>query len=1003
MMRLFFHALPRALTVTVLLLALLLPVAPPVAAQTDRATAIAEPGEQPAQVAINWPGHGDAATALAELPLMRFQGYELPMQLITVRVQPGAAPQLELTQLVTTPWLEPLLPAAPLTPPVLAEEAPVLPAAEPVALPTQPLFILRQGVVAGETIAVVALSPLFADEGQVKLATALQATVHNAALMQETLTAQAASESRTAERAYTTTVLPNNPLAAKDSFKITVQHAGLQRMSGQALATAGLDLATTDPATLQIVHRGAPVPLEIDGLVGGRLAPTSEVRFYAPVVGDRWNLTETYWLTIEPGGGARMSTRAVAPAGGPVSTTAIEQGVWQGYAVYDSYQRGADGDHWFQREMRLQAGQPLPTAEITITNRLPAAVDGTLTLSMTMSTRYPATYTFAIQMNGQSQTFQWRATPVNSGSEDGRAVVTVPSGATHGQVTLTQIQSDYADPSLWFDQVAWEQPAVLQFNNQGSIFRGRAGSWHYQWQAAPHDPQGRYQFYDITDPAAPVVLRGATVDGFQDGPGPRTYLVAGEGTVYEPMVTAHTPVHFAAGAAGAEALYIGPQEFLAALEPLLAHRRSQGYSVLAVDVQSIYDTWSYGQISAEAIRTFLRFARQEWQQAPISVVMVGDGTWDPHNYEQKSHHTNFVPPYLAVVDPWLGEAACENCYVQLDGDDPLTGDRVPGSDGFFFSPDLWIGRFPVKSSFELSALVAKIIRYESDTTPGAWRNTSVFLADNYVQSLDAQQRPVRDKAGDFARMSDLVIRRKLCLQVNDPAICTIEGTNSDLAVTASTLDRQIKQLLAQAPLRISRLYYDPYPAVSDPDGLQDWRIAEAQSARNSALNALSHGAGLVVYNGHANHWQWARLDSDESLPGLVGLNDADILANRNQLFIGLSMTCMTAQFQKPANSGTTLDERLFLSANGAVAVWGSAGLSVVHGHDALQRGFFEKLWTSPPMNTPLGELITAGYNELLTRSVCCQDAAQTFLLLGDPLTPARVQPLSVVHLPVVQQ
>jgi hypothetical protein len=250
MMRLFFHALPRALTVTVLLLALLLPVAPPVAAQTDRATAIAEPGEQPAQVAINWPGHGDAATALAELPLMRFQGYELPMQLITVRVQPGAAPQLELTQLVTTPWLEPLLPAAPLTPPVLAEEAPVLPAAEPVALPTQPLFILRQGVVAGETIAVVALSPLFADEGQVKLATALQATVHNAALMQETLTAQAASESRTAERAYTTTVLPNNPLAAKDSFKITVQHAGLQRMSGQALATAGLDLATTDPATL---------------------------------------------------------------------------------------------------------------------------------------------------------------------------------------------------------------------------------------------------------------------------------------------------------------------------------------------------------------------------------------------------------------------------------------------------------------------------------------------------------------------------------------------------------------------------------------------------------------------------------------------------------------------------------------------------------------------------------------------------------------------------------
>jgi hypothetical protein len=1006
MMPLLFRAFPRALIVVLLLLALLTPTALPVAAQSEAPNSIVTPGAQANQVTIHWPDDGDAATALAKLPRLRFQGYELPMQLFTVRLTTAAAVQLEVTGLTTTPWREPVTPAAPLTPPVLDEAIPTHKPIETVALPTQPLFVLRQGVIAGESIAVVALSPLFAAEGQTLLATALQATVHNATLMQaEALTALsvgAAGFTAGRTRAATELVLPSNPLAAQDGFKLMVQTPGLQRVSGQALAAAGLDLAATAPATLQVLHRGVPVPLEIDGLVGGQLAATSEVRFYAASVGDRWNLTETYWLTTVPAGAVRMETRSVAPATAQATTTVMERGTWQGYAAYDSYQPGADGDHWFQRELRLQAGQPLPTAAITVANRLPAAVGGTLTLSLTMSTRFAATYTLAVQMNNQTQNIQWQATPVNGASQDWRTVVTTTVGATAGQVTLTQSESSLENVSLWFDQVAWQQPVILNLNNAGALFTGLAGSWRYQWQDAPLDGQGQYRLYDVTNPGAPVALTGATASGFQDEAGPRTYLVAGGGTMYEPLVRAHTAVNFAAGP-GAQALYIAPHDFLGTLEPLLAHRRSQGYSVLAVDVQSIYDTWSYGQISAEAIRTFLRFARQEWQPAPISVVMVGDGTWDPHNYEQKDHHTNYIPPYLAYVDPWLGEAACENCYVQLDGDDPVAGDQAVGSAGTFFSPDLWIGRFPVKDGFELSSLVTKIIRYESNTTPGAWRNTSIFLADNYIQSVDGQNRPVRDAAGDFARMSDLVIRRNLCLEVNDPVICTFEGKNSDLEVTATTLHDQIEQLLAQAPLRVSRFYYDPHPTVSDPAGIQGWRLVNAQSARSNAVAALSRGAGLVVYNGHANHWQWARLDGDESLPGLVGLNDPDGLANRDQLFIALSMTCMTAQFQKPANSGTTLDERLFLAANGAAAVWGSAGLSVVHGHDALQRGFFEKLWSSPPMTTPLGELITAGYTELLTESGCCEDAAQTFLLLGDPLTPARVQPLSVVHLPVVQQ
>jgi hypothetical protein len=53
------------------------------------------------------------------------------------------------------------------------------------------------------------------------------------------------------------------------------------------------------------------------------------------------------------------------------------------------------------------------------------------------------------------------------------------------------------------------------------------------------------------------------------------------------------------------------------------------------------------------------------------------------------------------------------------------------------------------------------------------------------------------------------------------------------------------------------------------------------------------------------------------------------------------------------------------------------------------------------MSASLGELTMAGYLELLTNHGCCQDAAQTFVLLGDPLTTARVTAAEEVYLPIV--
>ena len=81
-------------------------------------------------------------------------------------------------------------------------------------------------------------------------------------------------------------------------------------------------------------------------------------------------------------------------------------------------------------------------------------------------------------------------------------------------------------------------------------------------------------------------------------------------------------------------------------------------------------------------------------------------------------------------------------------------------------------------------------------------------------------------------------------------------------------------------------------------------------------------------------------------------------------------------------------------------MWGPAGLSVAHGHDALQVGFYDKLWSAAtgPVTLPSGRWCRRATKTSSLRTACCQDVTRTFVLLGDPLTPARVQPLDATYL-----
>ena len=161
----------------------------------------------------------------------------------------------------------------------------------------------------------------------------------------------------------------------------------------------------------------------------------------------------------------------------------------------------------------------------------------------------------------------------------------------------------------------------------------------------------------------------------------------------------------------------------AGIDDLLARRAAEGLRVAKVDVQDIYDEFNYGRLHPNAIRDFLSYAYDNWndggtppEKPPKYVLLVGDGTVDPKGVVTTLK--TLVPAFLINIDPFMVETAADNRFVTFDGPDDVL-------------PEMTIGRISAQSAAEVANYVEKVAAYEDKTaTPdGAWQNRVVYVAD----------------------------------------------------------------------------------------------------------------------------------------------------------------------------------------------------------------------------------------------------------------------------------
>jgi hypothetical protein len=504
-------------------------------------------------------------------------------------------------------------------------------------------------------------------------------------------------------------------VAGQPAVKLLVSEEGWYRVTQEELAAAGFD-PEVDSRRLQLLTDGQEVAMLVDGEPKGRLAPGDGIEFYGVGLDTLSTDARVYWLVAGTHRGLRL--RAESGRGqwspGPVSFPyEVERA---DRTLYFPALLNADEDNFF--------GAVVTTTPVEQAVRVQHLdPDGEAVLTVRLQGGTQVGHRVGVELNGvRVGTVSWE------GLQAGELVVPVGPGTVRegdNRVVLAAEGGEEDVSAVEFVRVRyghlWEADGdALRFTVEG-----------FQQVAIGGFASARVSVFDVTDPMRVVEV---AADVVKDGdayrvrvgvpePGTRTLLAVGQGAVRHPVgVLPNRPSAWHAAGEGADLLVIGQGWMLQAVEPLRALRERQGLKVALVDVENVYDEFSFGAKDPQAIKDLLACAINTWSRPPRYLLLVGDASYDPRNYLGYGE-LDLVPTKL--VDTTYLETASDDWFADFDGDGIA---------------DIPVGRIPVQTSWEAATVVGKIVAYEGSAKLGR----VLLVAD------------ANDKENDFEALSGRV-------------------------------------------------------------------------------------------------------------------------------------------------------------------------------------------------------------------------------------------------------
>ena len=170
-------------------------------------------------------------------------------------------------------------------------------------------------------------------------------------------------------------------------------------------------------------------------------------------------------------------------------------------------------------------------------------------------------------------------------------------------------------------------------------------------------------------------------------------------------------------------LIICPDEWKDELEQLKQHKEEHGIKTMLVGLNEIYGSKyfnSNGRDDAERIKYFIKDAIEQW--GIKYVMLVGDADKMPVRYVNTSiKDIPHTPSDLYFADIFYTNGSFSSWDRDGDGEYGEKKDDKPD-----YYPDVYIGRLPASSEYELKILINKIIEYEQPPAKALMAGVELF-------------------------------------------------------------------------------------------------------------------------------------------------------------------------------------------------------------------------------------------------------------------------------------
>lgn len=756
-----------------------------------------------------------------------------------------------------------------------------------------------------------------------------------------------------AQRTYAT----NSVLATGNWYKIGVKQEGMYKVDMALLSSLGINTTNLSSSSIRLYGNGGGMlpennatpriddlfenPVEMmdggDGVFNG----TDYFIFYAAGP-HRWlkdsvgqafshqkNLygdTVYYYVTISDNG-----KRLPLQTAGGISNSNVNSFNERYFYENDLVNLLNSGKEWYGEELTANFGGSR-TRSFTVDwpgliTTQPVVLQTGLAGRSVGVTSY-----FSVQLNGQA--VQTVTVPAVSGNfldayamsvSDSKAVTVAQSGLT---VTFT-FNPGITGAQGWLNgfelqgrrSLAVTGPGPLFFRDWQSVSGGAIATYTIANSGAA------FSVWEITDPLQPVKMKaganGSQLSFTNDASLLREYVAFSNANLLTPFSIGKITNQNLHGIASADLIIITHGSLLTEAERLARfHLQQDGYQTVVATAGQVFNEFSGGIPDPAALRDFVKMifdrAGQVINNRPKYLLLLGSASYDYKN--RITGNSNLVPGYESAnsLDP-LNTYTSDDFFGLLDDTDDINQNNTTAT------IDIGIGRIPARNLAEATMMVDKIIRYHAKESLGAWRNQTVYVADDGDQNL----------------------------HLND----------------AETISGHARE--ANAFINQYKIYLDAYPVLSGSGG------ARYPAVNDAIVNQVFNGALIFNYSGHGSYQRLAE-------EAVLTQDELNRFNNPGKLPLFITASCDFAPHDDPFKNSLGAGI-LTGSSNGAIALLTTTRLVFAYSNKVINDNYL-RIALKPEAN---GQYLTLGESVKRAKNFTAQNSGDVinnrkFTLLGDP-------------------